>query len=156
MVWCLWLCACREGPSVMKPDSVLWSDQLLQETGLVDQWNQKIGDFTGPLHWFPVATDGIVGLSPIVDRGLWGWWSNQLSRETSGADQWNRGSYSFLPSHTTESDGGAGSSNFSTLQSDLCDMRATYDGCFVHQRICRPLPCSSSIVSHFLYIVSCW
>ena len=23
-----------------------------------------------PLHWFPVATDQIVGLSPTVDRGL--------------------------------------------------------------------------------------
>ena len=27
-------------------------------------------DFIGPLHWFPVATDRIVGLSPKVDLSL--------------------------------------------------------------------------------------
>ena len=27
-------------------------------------------DFTGVLHWFPIATDRIVGLSPKVDLGL--------------------------------------------------------------------------------------
>ena len=34
--------------------------------------NQRIRDLTGPLHWFPVATDRITGPGPKLDRGLWG------------------------------------------------------------------------------------
>ena len=50
--------------------SVLRSEQLLQETRGVDQWNHTMRDFIDPLHWFPVATDQIVGLSLKVDRVL--------------------------------------------------------------------------------------
>ena len=33
-------------------DSVPQSEQLLQKTSGADQWNQRIHDFTGPLHRF--------------------------------------------------------------------------------------------------------
>ena len=58
-----------EGPYPL-PDSVRRSDQFPPETSGADQCNQRIRDFIDPLHWFPVATDRIVGLSPKVGRGL--------------------------------------------------------------------------------------
>ena len=44
-------------------DSVQRSDQLLRGTSGADPLNQSMRDFMGPLHWFPVATDRIAGLS---------------------------------------------------------------------------------------------
>ena len=58
-----------KGPSPLS-DSVRRSDQLLRVTKGADQWNQRIRDFSGPLHWFPVATDRIVGPRRKVHRGL--------------------------------------------------------------------------------------
>ena len=51
-------------------DSLRRCDQSLGETSGADQRNQRIRDFIGPFHWFPVATHGIAELSPKVDRGL--------------------------------------------------------------------------------------
>ena len=48
--------------------SVVRFDQLIRETSGADQWNPFKTDFIGPLRWFPVATDLIVGLSRKVDR----------------------------------------------------------------------------------------
>ena len=49
-------------------DSVLWSHQSLRETSGADQWDRFKSDFTGPFHWFPVATDLIACLNQKVDR----------------------------------------------------------------------------------------
>ena len=46
------------------------SDQLLQETSEADPRNHVSCDFVGPLHWFPITTDRIVGLCPTVDGTL--------------------------------------------------------------------------------------
>ena len=58
-----------KGPNVPS-DSVVQSDQLLQETNGADQWNQFWNDFTGPLFCFPVVTDRIARLNHKVDWGL--------------------------------------------------------------------------------------
>ena len=60
---------CFKGPDHLLWDSVPRSDQLLQETNGADLWNQRMRDFIGPLHWFPVVNDWIVWLSLKVDRG---------------------------------------------------------------------------------------
>ena len=57
------------GPDPLS-DSVRRSDQLLRGTSGADQSTQRKRDFTGPLHWSPIATDGIVGLRLKVDWGL--------------------------------------------------------------------------------------
>ena len=49
-------------------DSVLRPDHLLRETTGADQRNRVVFDYIGPLHWFVVAADRIVGLSPNVDQ----------------------------------------------------------------------------------------
>ena len=51
-------------------DSVLRSDQLLQEISGTDQLNHFKTDFIGPLHRFPMAADWIARLSQKMDRGL--------------------------------------------------------------------------------------
>ena len=51
-------------------DSVQRFDQLLWKTSGADQRNRVAFHFIGSLHWFPIATDGIVGPSPTVDWGL--------------------------------------------------------------------------------------
>ena len=51
-------------------NSVRRSDQLQRETSEADQWNRVFFDVTGPPHWFSVATDRIIGLSPKTGRGL--------------------------------------------------------------------------------------
>ena len=51
-------------------DLVPLSDQLMQETSGGDQWNTASFDSIGPVHWFPPATDRVVGLSLTVHRGI--------------------------------------------------------------------------------------
>ena len=58
-----------EGPDPHS-DSVLRSDELLQETSGVDRWNKVKTDFIGPLHWFSAATDQIARLSQKGNQGL--------------------------------------------------------------------------------------
>ena len=53
------------GPDSL-PDPVVRSNQWLRETNGADQPNH----LTGPLHWFPAATNLIAELSQKVDRGL--------------------------------------------------------------------------------------
>ena len=43
---------------------------MLQESIGADQQNQRMRNVIGPLYWFPVVTDWIVGLSLGVDRSL--------------------------------------------------------------------------------------
>ena len=62
-----WLNEQNEGSDPLS-DSVPRSDQLPRETSGANQRNRVSFDFIGPLHWFPVATDRIVVLSPKVDR----------------------------------------------------------------------------------------
>ena len=53
------------------PNSVRRSDQMLQETSGRTSGNRISCNLIGPLHWFSVATERFVGLSPKVDQGLY-------------------------------------------------------------------------------------
>ena len=64
--------ALSRGPNTLF-DSIEWSDQLLQETSGVDQWNCVPLGYTGLPHWFPVTTDRIVRLTLKVDRAFKVW-----------------------------------------------------------------------------------
>ena len=50
-----------KGPAPLS-DTGQRSDQLLKETSGTDLWNRVPFMFKGTLHWFPLATDWIIGL----------------------------------------------------------------------------------------------
>ena len=55
------------GPGPLS-DVVRRSEQLLRKP--VERTSEIACRLIGPLHWFPVATDRIVGLSPKVDEAI--------------------------------------------------------------------------------------
>ena len=69
-----------EGDDHLRPQSTFVLNPTIRSVVTGNQWSgpMKLG-FIGPLHWFPIATDRIFGLSPKVD-----WGRDSLTHHTAG------------------------------------------------------------------------